>query len=210
MKTSLNHFLTKRVIKIQVLAQHGTGLFPSWGDRYIRWYREDPSLVSHKAQYWALFCSFCITPAPLVRSPLLCRWPSTHHVVFFPPSESHVSAGISESPANISSCIAAWLAKKRIPARLSCCSSSETHPHVRILGSLWTSLRSYHLSLHTTLGKPWRATCPSCLPSLDSCQFLLSDISKIFLHLCLMLCSIVRACWAIWATRDKRNNRLLY
>lgn len=47
------------------------------------------------------------------------------------------------------------------------------HHHVKILWSLRTTLRAYHLSLHATLEKSWASNCPSCLTSLTHAIFFL-------------------------------------
>lgn len=66
----------------------------------------------------------------------------------------------------------------QILVKLSCCTSLEMHPHVRIEWSTWTTTTFHHLSLHSTLGQPQTISCLSRFASLNWLDSCFSDINR--------------------------------
>lgn len=109
-------FMHHKPLTISTVCTSLMGLDPAW--TVVCFLSEDISgytrgrdpYLPYKAQCWVLFCSLFIPillVAVLFSNWFLCPWPSTHLILYFPPSDTQVSAQILACLAGISSWIAA-------------------------------------------------------------------------------------------------------
>lgn len=77
---------------------------------------------------------------------------------------------LSRVSPQISVCLADRSSSWKLIAE-NCRSSQEIHPHIRVLWSPWTTLRSHHLSLRATFGNQKTINCHFPHVLINWCQF---------------------------------------